>query len=223
MDETAYPHDPGAPDLRALRIEYRRGGLDERDLEPDPVATFERWFAEARSAGVHEPNAMVVASSTPDGAPSARMVLLKDFSVAGFVFFTNLGSRKGAELLANPRCALLFPWHQLERQVRVEGTAAPLPRAEVDAYFATRPREAQLGAWASHQSHVVADRDELQAAYDAAEERFAGSDVPTPEGWGGFRVRPDSFEFWQGRSGRMHDRLVYRRHGGHWEIERLAP
>lgn len=223
MDDTPYPPDPGAPDLRALRVEYRHGGLDESDLDPDPVATFERWFADARGAGVHEPNAMVVASSTPDGAPSARMVLLKGVSDAGFVFFTNLGSRKGQELLANPRCALLLPWHQLERQVRVEGVAKPLSRGEVDAYFATRPREAQLGAWASHQSHVVGDRDELQAAYDAAQERFAGSDVPTPEEWGGFRVHPEVVEFWQGRSGRMHDRLVYRRHEDQWRIERLAP
>jgi pyridoxamine 5'-phosphate oxidase len=210
-------------DLAAAREEYARGGLSEAELAADPMEMFERWYVEARDAGVREPNAMVVATTDPDGTPSARFVLLKGFSADGFVFFTNLSSRKGRALAADPRIALLFPWHDLERQVRVEGAAAPLPRAEVEAYFASRPRPSQLGAWASHQSSVVAGRDELDAAYAAAQERFADRDVPVPEEWGGYRVTPASVEFWQGRVGRMHDRLVYRRTADGWATERLAP
>ena len=150
------------------------------------------------------------------------MVLLKGFSADGFVFFTNLASRKGVELAAEPRCALLFPWHPLERQVRVEGIAADLPRADVAAYFASRPRGSRLGAHASHQSRVVASRAELDAAYAEAEAAFPG-EVPVPEEWGGYRVRPEVVEFWQGRPGRMHDRLVYRREASAWRTERLAP
>lgn len=210
-------------DLAARREDYARGGLSEADLTADPVTMFERWYAEAAAAGVHEPNAMVVATATPDGVPSSRFVLLKGLSDGGFVFYTNLGSRKGHELAANPRCALLFPWHVLERQVRVDGVAEPLPRAEVEAYFASRPRGSQLGAWASHQSAVVSGRDELEAAYDDAAARFDGADVPVPDEWGGFRVRPETVEFWQGRTGRMHDRLVYRRADAVWVTERLAP
>jgi pyridoxamine 5'-phosphate oxidase len=210
-------------DLAAAREEYARGGLSEAELAADPMEMFERWYVEARDAGVREPNAMVVATTDPDGTPSARFVLLKGFSADGFVFFTNLSSRKGRALAADPRIALLFPWHDLERQVRVEGAAAPLSRAEVEAYFASRPRGSQLGAWASHQSSVVAGRDELDAAYAAAQERFADRDVPVPEEWGGYRVTPASVEFWQGRVGRMHDRLVYRRTAGGWATERLAP
>jgi pyridoxamine 5'-phosphate oxidase len=217
--------------VAAARAEYTAGGLVESDLLPDPVAMFRRWYDDAHAAGLHEPNAMVVATVSADFAPSARLVLLKGVSDDGFVFFTNTGSRKGAELAGNPRIALLFPWHPLERQVRVDGTATLLPRAEVDAYFAVRPRGSQLGAWASHQSRVVADREELLAAYDDAERRYAEGDVPTPEEWGGYLVRPESVEFWQGRPGRMHDRLVYRRNdrrsvdsGPHgWRTERLAP
>ena len=211
------------PDLAAAREEYTRGGLAEPDLLPDPVAMFARWYDEAREAGIHEPNAMVVASATTDGVPSARFVLLKGFSDDGFVFFTNTGSRKGAELAANPACALLFPWHPLERQVRVDGTASLLPREAVDAYFDVRPRGSQLGAWASHQSRVVDGREELDRAYAAAEARYADGDVPTPDEWGGYLVRPEAVEFWQGRPGRMHDRLVYRRSGDGWRTERLAP
>lgn len=210
-------------DLAAAREEYTRGGLAEADLAPDPFAMFERWYVEASAAGVREPNAMVVSTTDPDGAPSARFVLLKGLSADGFVFFTNLSSRKGRALAAEPRIALLFPWHDLERQVRVEGSAAPLSRAEVAAYFSARPRGSQLGAWASHQSSVVAGRDELDAGYAAVQERFAEGEVPVPEEWGGYRVTPASVEFWQGRVGRMHDRLVYRRTADGWATERLAP
>ena len=210
-------------DLASRREDYARGGLAESDLTADPIVMFERWYAEAAAAGLYEPNAMAVGTASPDGAPSVRFVLLKGLSSDGFVFYTNLESRKGRELLANPRCALLFPWHPLERQVRVEGYAAELTRAEVEAYFASRPRGSQLGAWASHQSTVVDGRDELDAAYDEAAARFDGVDVPVPEAWGGFRVRPERVEFWQGRTGRMHDRLVYRRTDDGWVTERLAP
>ena len=209
-------------DLAALREEYSRGGLDLPDLEPDPVDMFARWLHDAVEAGVHEPNAMVLSTATPDGVPSSRMVLLKGVDADGFAFFTNQRSRKGDELAANPRCALLLPWHPVERQVRIEGTATPLPRDEVEAYFRSRPRGAQLGAWASRQSSVVASRAALAADYARMEERFP-DEVELPDHWGGYRVRPEVVEFWQGRPSRMHDRLVYRRDGDGWYVERLAP
>jgi pyridoxamine 5'-phosphate oxidase len=212
----------GEVDLAALREDYGRAGLDESDLAADPVEMFRSWLRDAVDARLHEPNAMVVATVGPDGQPSSRMVLLKGVDDAGFVFFTNTASRKGRELADQPRCALLFPWHPLERQVRVEGVATPLPRADVEAYFAVRPRGSRIGAWASHQSEVVADRAELEGAYEAADARF-GEEVPPPEEWGGYAVRPEAVEFWQGRRSRMHDRLSYRREGAHWVVERLAP
>ncbi|WP_244931454.1 pyridoxamine 5'-phosphate oxidase [Nocardioides sp. W7] len=210
-------------DLRALRQEYAAAGLAEGDLAADPVTMFRRWFDEVQAAGLHEPNAMVVATVGADLAPSSRMVLLKGLDEDGFVFFTNTRSRKGEDLAGNPRCALLFPWHPLERQVRVDGVAAPLSAAAVADYFAVRPRGSQLGAWASRQSRVVAGREELAASYDEVEARYDGRDVPVPEEWGGYVVRPDAVEFWQGRPGRMHDRLVYRRAAAGWRTERLAP
>jgi pyridoxamine 5'-phosphate oxidase len=210
-------------DLAALRREYADAGLHEADLADDPFTMFDRWFAEARQAGLYEPNAMVVATVSADGSPAARMVLLKGISPRGFVFFTNLASRKGVELAGNERCALLFPWHPLERQVRVDGVASVLSREDVAAYFATRPRGAQLGAHASHQSRPVADRAELMAAYDEVSARFEGRDVPVPDEWGGYLVVPEAVEYWQGRPGRMHDRLVYRREPTGWRVERLAP
>jgi len=212
-------------DVADLRREYSDRGLDEGDLAADPITMFTTWFDEASAAGLYEPNAMVLSTVSADsqgGQPSARMVLLKGFSADGFVFFTNQASRKGAELATEPRCALLFPWHPLERQVRVEGRAAELSRAEIAVYFETRPRGARLGAHASHQSRVVASRAELDAAYAAADAAYP-DEVPVPEEWGGYRVRPDVVEFWQGRPGRMHDRLVYGRDGNGWRVERLAP
>lgn len=205
-----------------LRRDYAAGGLAEVDLEPDPFAMFQRWYDAAAAADLYEPNAMVVASVSADGRPSARMVLLKGFSEQGWVFFTNLGSRKGRELRDNPHCALLFPWHPLERQVRVDGVAHELAREDVAAYFATRPRGAQLGAHASHQSREVGSRQELDDAWSAADTAYP-DEVPVPDEWGGFRVAPDAVEFWQGRPGRMHDRLLYRRDGDTWTTVRLAP
>jgi pyridoxamine 5'-phosphate oxidase len=209
-------------DLAALRAEYALGGLHESDLAPDPTSMFRTWIAEAAASGMHEPNAMVLATASAVGVPSCRMVLLKGVDEGGFRFFTNLGSRKGSELSANPHCSLLFPWHPLERQVRIDGVAEELAREDVTAYFATRPRGAQLGAWASRQSRVVRSRQELDEEFAAMEERFP-DEVPLPDWWGGYVVVPEAVEFWQGRPGRMHDRLVYRREGDRWRTERLAP
>lgn len=210
-------------DLRALRHEYAAKGLDEGDLDPDPLVVFRRWFDEAVASGLDEPNAMVVATVDGDGRPSVRTVLLKGLEDDDFVFYTNHGSRKGRALAAEPRVALLFPWHPLERQVRVEGTAELLPRAEVEAYFAVRPRGSQLGAHASAQSEPVADRAALEAAYAAAEREFEGREVTPPEQWGGYRVRPEVVELWQGRPSRLHDRFEYRRAGDGWSVRRLQP
>ena len=211
------------PDLATLRREYGVQGLVESDAESDPFVMFRRWFADAEAAHLHEPNAMIVATVSPDGQPAARTVLLKGLTYDGFAFFTNTASRKGSDLAHEPRCALLFPWHPLERQVRVEGVATRLMDAEVSTYFSGRPRGSRLGAHASPQSQVVGGREELDQRFADAERRYAGGEVPVPPDWGGYRVRPETFEFWQGRPGRMHDRLRYRRTASGWVIERLAP
>lgn len=217
--------DRTAQDLAALRREYGDHGLAESDLAPEPIEMLRRWLDEAVSSGLHEPNAMVVATVSSDGRPSTRLVLLKGLDERGLVFYTNFDSRKGQEISANPSVSLLFPWHDLQRQVRVEGTAVRVGQEESEAYFARRPRDSQLGAWASPQSAEVASRSELEELYTAVEQRFVESDeVSLPPQWGGFRVRPDVMEFWQGRKGRMHDRLVYRRRGETgWSTARLAP
>jgi pyridoxamine 5'-phosphate oxidase len=207
------------------RREYADRGLSEADLDGDPLRAFQTWLEDARVAGLHEPNAMVVSTVGPAGAPSSRMVLLKTIDQRGFVFYTNLQSMKAADLLERPACSLLFPWHPLERQVRVDGAAALVSDDEADAYFATRPRGSQLGAWASPQSQPVPSREFLDERYALESDRFAGVDeVPRPPHWGGFVVRPHRIEFWQGRPGRMHDRVRFERvDEDNWAVERLAP
>jgi pyridoxamine 5'-phosphate oxidase len=215
-----------APDPADMREQYRTMELHPADLAPDPIAQFARWFKEAAADPViHEPNAMVVSTATPDGRPSSRTVLLKHYDEAGFVFFTNYGSRKGTELAANPHVALLFPWHPLARQVIVTGRAARTGREETAAYFRTRPHGSQLGAWASDQSRVIGSRAELLARYADLAARYPdGQEVPVPPEWGGFRVVPDTVEFWQGHENRLHDRLRYARaEDGSWYVERLCP
>ncbi|MFI0981190.1 pyridoxamine 5'-phosphate oxidase [Streptomyces sp. NPDC021093] len=208
-----------------MREQYRSEVLAEGALAPAPMDQFARWFRQAVDGGLHEPNAMVVATATPDGRPSTRTVLLKAYDERGFVFFTNYQSRKGGELAANPHVSLLFPWHQIARQVIVTGTAARVSRAETAAYFRTRPHGSQLGAWASDQSRVVASRDALTASYADLEARYPeGEKVPVPPHWGGYLVVPETVEFWQGHENRLHDRLRYARTDeGGWSVERLNP
>ncbi len=216
--------DQRRADLAALRREYGDQGLDVPDLAPDPMTMFQQWLDDTVESGLHEPNAMVVTSVSAEGQPSARMVLLKAVDERGFVFYTNYESRKGREIDAHPAVALLFPWHDLQRQVRVEGTATRVTQIESEAYFSSRPRGSQLGAWASPQSAEVSSRAELDSLYQAVEDRFDDSvGVPLPPQWGGYLIRPEVVEFWQGRHGRMHDRLVYRRTGETWTTTRLAP
>ncbi|HEU5346363.1 MAG TPA: pyridoxamine 5'-phosphate oxidase [Ktedonobacterales bacterium] len=211
-------------DLADLRTDYMQRGLDEAEMDGDPIRQFQAWFDAAVAAGHPEPNAMAVATAMPDGAPSARMTLLKGLDERGFVFYTNYESRKGGELAANPRAALIFFWVLLERQVRVEGRVERVSAEESDAYFHSRPVGSQLGAVASAQSHVISGRAELEQAYRALEEQYAGREVPRPPHWGGFRVIPQVIEFWQGRPSRLHDRLRYTRASeGGWRIERLSP
>ncbi|MEP7056118.1 MAG: pyridoxamine 5'-phosphate oxidase [Actinomycetota bacterium] len=209
--------------LARLRREYSAAGLAVSDLDPDPVPQFTAWFDTAVETGISEPNAMTLATASRAGVPSARTVLLKGYDERGFVFFTNYTSRKGSELAANPQAALVFPWIQLQRQVIVIGAAKRVRRAESAAYFATRPRGAQISAWASAQSAVITGRSALLAARDEIEQRYADRAVPLPPTWGGVRVVPRTIEFWQGRADRTHDRLRYRRSKGGWVIERLAP
>jgi pyridoxamine 5'-phosphate oxidase len=212
-------------DPAKLRAEYQRAVLDERDVDRDPLRQFARWFDEAVAAQLPEPNAMTLATVADDGRPAARIVLLKGADTRGFVFFTNYDSRKGRELARDPRAALLLFWVELERQVRIEGVTERVSAAESDAYFATRPRLSRFGAWASPQSATIDGRAVLEERFAQIAARYAdeSAPVPRPPNWGGYRLAPDLFEFWQGRRSRMHDRILYRRAIDAWTIERLAP
>ena len=213
------------PSPAVMRRDYtERGALLENDLAASWTSQFAAWFADAAAYGLPEPNAMIVATAGAGGRPSARTVLLKEFDERGLTFFTNYESRKGSELAANPYASLVFPWFPMQRQVIVAGTVERVSRAETEEYFASRPRGSQLGAWASPQSRVLADRAAVEAGLAAAVERFGDGPVPAPPHWGGLRVRPETVEFWQGRSNRLHDRLRFRRTANEsWILERLAP
>ena len=210
--------------LAHLRRPHEDHGFDGRAALHDPFDQFAGWMSDALEAGIVWPNAMTLATADSEGRPSARMVLLKGFDARGFVFFSNYGSRKGRELAQNPRAALVFYWQPLERQVRVEGAAAPVAEAESRSYFESRPRGSRLSAWASPQSEVIEDRVLLERRVADLASRYPDDDIPLPPHWGGYRLAPESFEFWQGRRDRLHDRLGYRRtEEGGWLIERLAP
>lgn len=206
-----------------MRREYDSGALPEQAMDKDPMTMFTRWLEEAIAAEIDEPNAMTIATATPDGSPSARVVLLKEMRGDGFIFFTNYLSRKGRELRDNPQAALLFDWHPMARQVRIEGRVEQLSPGESDAYYNSRPENARIGAWSSPQSRVVRDRAELDALQREVEQRFAQEPLPRPVHWGGYLVRPTMIEFWQGRPDRMHDRLVYYKTEEGWSLHRLAP
>ena len=210
-------------DVADLRHEYTLHGLRRCDLDPDPVRQFGIWFTNAIESGVPEVNAMTLATVSPDNKPTARVVLLKAYSHAGFVFYTNYRSEKGQQLELNPHTTLVFHWKALERQVRIDGTAKKLSRDESKRYFHSRPVGSQLGAWVSHQSEVIDARRVLEARLAEMEERWAGQEIPLPPNWGGYSVTPDRFEFWQGRPNRLHDRFRYTRDGDGWVIDRLAP
>jgi len=217
------PVNPPPLDIAALREEYSQRHLRRADLDPDPIAQFNRWLAEAVAARIKDPNAMSLATVNEAGQPSVRIVLLKGIGERGFLFFTNYGSRKAADLEANSRAGLNFFWPELERQVAIEGSVHKASREEAGQYFHTRPVASQLGAWASQQSQIVPSRDWLEEKFDAVAAEYAGKEVPLPEFWGGYWVVPASIEFWQGGPGRIHDRFRYLREGAGWRVDRLSP
>lgn len=210
--------------ISSIRVDYVLRGLNEAEIHADPLHQFDIWFDAAVKADLREPNGMTLATIGPDGQPSARIVLLRGYDARGFCFYTNYMSRKGREMESNPRAALCFWWAQLERQVRIEGVVSRMNADESDAYFASRPRASQLGAWASNQSDVIPDRHFLEQKLDAVQQRFAGQPAPRPEQWGGYRLSPTTIEFWQGRPSRLHDRLLYTKcDGDSWTVQRLSP
>ena len=211
------------PSPSELRREYAMASLDVADVHPDPLEQFRKWFGDAQNAEVREPNAMTLATATPDGRPSSRVVLLKSMDQRGYGFFTDYRSRKARELFANPYATLSFAWLDLERQVRIEGVVSRMGREEAEAYFRTRPLGSRHGAWASVQSSVIPDRDWLENAVREIEAQHPNGDVPLPPHWGGFILAPSLYEFWQGRQSRLHDRIQYRMADDRWIVERLSP
>jgi len=211
-------------DIAAIRKDYKLQSLDEKDVQPDPIKQFEKWWQDVSESNIDEVNAMTLATATKTGRPSARIVLLKGFSNEGFVFFTNYESHKGKELLENPQASLVFFWKELERQVRIEGVVEKVSEVESDLYFMSRPEGSKIGAWASPQSTVIASREVIEARVAETGNKFAGTEIQRPAHWGGYIVKPSVIEFWQGRSNRLHDRILYTRsESGNWKIERLAP
>jgi len=207
-----------------LRKDYTLQGLSKTEIDSNPFIQFKKWFDQALAAQLPEPNAMSIATATPDGTPSARMVLLKDFDERGFVFFTNYNSRKGQELAENPQAALVFWWAELERQVRISGYVEKVSEKESDQYFNSRPANSRLGAWVSNQSEVIENREVLEQRLQEFQSKYENQEISRPSHWGGLRVIPSEIEFWQGRSSRLHDRLLYNRlNDGSWKIERLSP
>lgn len=223
MDAMSVKSKHGKEEIQNLRRDYRRAQLLEKNVSADPFEQFDRWFKQARKAGEIEPNAMVLSTADGRGAPSGRVVLLKEVEAGGFVFYTNYNSRKGKQLKTNPRGALTFFWPKLERQLRIEGQVRRVSRSQSEAYFQTRPRDSQLGAWASDQSSVINSRRELELIDAELAKVFGDGPIPLPDSWGGYRLVPSRIEFWQGRHGRLHDRLEYFRKKGVWMIRRLAP
>ncbi|MDQ3660067.1 MAG: pyridoxamine 5'-phosphate oxidase [Actinomycetota bacterium] len=209
--------------IAGLRRPHEEVALLEEELDPDPIAQFSAWMQEALDAGIAFPNAMTLATATASGRPSARIVLLKGFDERGFVFYTNLESRKGRELAENPHAALVLYWFELERQVRITGSVSTVPDSEMETYFSSRPRGSRLGAWASRQSEVIADRNLLESEVQRLDHVYGDEAIPPPPFWGGFRLAPEEIELWQGRADRLHDRLRYRREGAAWIVERLSP
>ena len=210
-------------DLKALRREYLRDGLDRANLADDPFEQFERWMAQFLELDLPDPAAMTIATVAPDGQPSQRIVLLKHFDHSGFVFYSNYDSRKAQELVSNPKISLHFPWHVIERQVKICGVAEKISVEESWEYFSSRPKGSQIAAAASSQSRVIDSRAELMREYERIEQQYQDGNLPLPENWGGYRVMPDEFEFWQGGAHRLHDRFRYSRRGGGWVVDRLAP
>lgn len=209
--------------LADFRKEYSDRGLRREELNPDPVVQFSAWFIQATELQVHEPNAMTLATVDASGMPCQRTVLLKYYDTDGFVFFTNYGSRKASQIAANPKVSLLFPWITLERQVIIQGSAEKISTAESLRYFASRPRESQIGAWVSNQSEVISSRKLLMQKLAEMKDKFAHGEIPLPSFWGGYRVVPEAIEFWQGGPARLHDRFLYQKKDGGWHIERLSP